>query len=76
MLLVLLLGHGVDQDIINENNHKPIRHRWADPVHEIHEFYWCIGEPERHHHKLVMTITIPKGCLLHILIPDSHLVVS
>ena len=35
-----------------------------------------VGEPERHHHELVMPVTSPERCLLDIFIPNPHLVIS
>ena len=75
VLLMLRLSLEVDQDIIYEYYHRPLQHRPANPVHEIHQHFWSIGEPKWHHHKLVMTITSSEGCLMYIIIPDPHLMV-
>ena len=76
MLLLLLSGPRLHQNVVDEHDHRSIQNRPAHPVHEIHERRRCVGEPERHHHKLVMPITSSERCLLDILIPHSHLMIS
>ena len=68
MLLVLILGLRIDQYIINENDHQPIQHRSTHHIHEIHERLWGIGEPEWHHHKIIVLVPSVESGLRYILI--------
>ena len=45
-------------------------------VHEVHEHDKSIGEPEGHHHELVVAIASLESSLLYILVSDLHLVVA
>ena len=73
MLLMIL---GINQDIVDGDYHRPVQHRSAHEVHEIHECDRSISEPKQHHHELIVTIASPKGCLRYVVVLDSHLVIT
>ena len=75
MLLMLLTSLGVHQDIVYEHDHRVIEHRSVDPIHQVHKYERCVGEPKRHHHELVMSITSPERSLLHFPLPNIDLMV-
>ena len=74
MLLVLLSGLGIYQDIVYEHNDRAFKHPSANSIHHIHKHFRSDGEPKRHHH--VMTIMSPKHSLLHVFLPYLDLVIS
>ena len=76
MLLVLLFGPRVYQNVVDEHDHRPIQRGPAHQFHELHERRQCVGESKRHHHKLVMPIKSSEGRLLDILLANSHLMIS
>ena len=45
-------------------------------MHEIHECYRKICQPEGHHYELEMPIPRPKRCLNDISLPNSQLVIT
>ena len=76
MFLMLLLGLGVDQDVVNKNHNKLIQIGLEYPMHEIHECRWRIRRPEGHNYKLKMLIPRPKCCLRDINLPNSQLMIT
>ncbi|KAL4561749.1 hypothetical protein LXL04_033923 [Taraxacum kok-saghyz] len=76
MSFVLFLCLQVDKDVIDENYHRSVQHGAAHPIHEIHGSSRCVGETERHHHKLIVSIACAKRRLLHVALSHPHLVVT
>ena len=75
MLLMLLSGLGVHQDVVYEHDDQAIEHQSADPIHQIHKYCRSIGEPKQYHDELVMSITSPERGLLHVLHSNLDLMV-
>ena len=46
MFLMLFVGFGIDEDVINVNDDKLVKIIHEDGVHEPHESSWGIGECE------------------------------
>jgi len=64
---MLLLSPGVDEYVVDEDYDKLIQEWPEDLVHVVNEHCWNIGHPKRHNHVLVVSISGPKGHLLHII---------
>ena len=76
MIRMLLLRLGLDQDVINKDYNKMIQVGLEYPMHEIHEYRWCIRLLEGHHYELEMPILRPKRCLRDISLPNSQLMIT
>ena len=76
MLLMLLSGLRVHQDIVYERDDRAIEHQTAHPIHQVHEHRRRDGEPKRHHHELIMSITSPERGLLYVLLPNPDLMLA
>ena len=37
---------GINQNIINENDHELVQFRHENRIHQIHEICWCICQPD------------------------------
>ena len=72
-MLRLILG--INQNIINEYNHKSIQ-KWPEhSIHQVCKGCWGISQPKGHYQKLVMAISGLKCCFRHITTPDSQLMI-
>nr|GEV43849.1 hypothetical protein [Tanacetum cinerariifolium] len=60
---MLLLILEVDQYVIDENDHEVIQVWFAHPIHQIHEYSWCIGQSKWHYLELIVTIGNPQHAL-------------
>jgi len=75
MLCMLLMGSGVDKDVVDENNHKLIQKRSEDFFHIVQEQGRSVSHTKRHNYILIVPIFGPKSCLLHIINFNSNLMV-
>jgi len=64
---MLLLGSGIDKDVVYKDYDELIQEWPEDPVHVVHKHCRSIGHPKRHHYVLVVPIMGPEGRLLHII---------
>ena len=46
MTRMIFLGLGINENIINEDDHKNIKFFHEDAIHQVHEISRCIGEAE------------------------------
>src|SRR3954470_17685664 len=75
MLNMIIFTLGIDQNIINEHNHKMIQIIVENPIHILHEYTRCISHTKRHNRILIMTIPRPKSSLLNILRLHTNLMI-
>ena len=66
---MLPLQLGLDQDVIHKDHDKLIQIGLEYPMHEVHEFLWCIRQPK-------VPMTRPERCLRDICLPNSQLMVT
>ena len=57
MTSMIFLGLGINENIIDEDDHKDIKFLHEDAIHQIHEISRCIGEAERHDSEFIETIS-------------------
>ena len=55
---MIFLGLGINENIINKDDHKDIKFLHEDAIHQIHEISRCIGEAEGHDSEFIKTISI------------------
>src|SRR3954451_15861605 len=66
----------IDQDIVEVNYNAVVEERTENIVDKTLESGRGVGEAERHHCELVMTVARAKGRLWHIFILNADLVVA
>ena len=44
-------------------------------IHRVHEYNWCIRQPERHYQELIVTIPSPECRFWYIKVFDSQLII-
>ena len=71
MMSMIFLGLGINENIINEDDHKDIKFLHEDAIHQIHEISRRIGEAEGHDSKFIETISSRKSCFLEYLLFGS-----
>src|ERR1044072_2490372 len=73
---MLFFTLGVYQNVVDKDNHELVQERSENTVHVVHEHRWCIGNTERHHKILVVTITSSERSLSYIGFLDSYLMIT
>nr|GFA03571.1 hypothetical protein [Tanacetum cinerariifolium] len=63
MFFVILLVLGVDEDIINKDNHELIQIWLAHSIHEIHEYCCCVRQAKWHNLEFIMATTSSESGL-------------
>ena len=76
VLFVLLLSQRVYKNVIDEYNHKLIKIRTEDTIHQVHESCRSVRQSKRHYKKLVVPVTRTKGSLWDVLLANPQLVIS
>jgi hypothetical protein len=76
MVSMILFGLRVNQNVVNEDNHKLVQIIHENLVHEIHKISRGVGQSKRHHGILIMTIPCPKSGLGNIRLSYFQLVVT
>jgi DNA-directed RNA polymerase subunit F len=76
MLFMLLIGLGLDKDIIKIDYHKLVEVLHENVVHQPRESGRSISEAKGHDGVFVETITSFEGCLGYILLADFDLVIT
>jgi hypothetical protein len=76
MFCVLFRGLGIDQDIVNEYQHKLVEELHEHLVHEIHEVGWGIGHAKGHNGVLKQTVSCDEGGLGNVGLTDFQLILS
>lgn len=75
MLQIIIPSLAIDQDIIEENEHRLPQLFVKNLIHECLKCQRCIIEVERHNEELVMPFVSAERRLQHILFRYSNLVV-
>ena len=73
---VLLLGLGVDKDVVNEHNYKLIQLWHEHGIHQIHEVGSSIGETKRHDKIFKKTTSRGESSLWNVFGSDLYLVIT
>ena len=64
MLIMLLLTMRIHQNTINKHNHKLMKKRSKDCVHQINKSDRSISQAKRYHQEFIMTISTTKSIFL------------
>ena len=67
---------GVDNDVIDEYNHKLLQKLHEYLIHEIHEIGWSIRQTKTHYGVLIQSVTGGESGLRNIRLSDSELVIT
>ena len=54
---MIFLGLGINENIVDKDDHKDIKFLHEDAIHQIHEISQRIGEAEGHNSELIETIS-------------------
>src|ERR1051325_4647162 len=76
MLSMISSTLGMNQNIINEHNHKLIQILMKNPIHIFHKHTRSISHTKRHYKILIVTIPCPKSSLLNILSFHTNLMIT
>ncbi len=76
MLSMFVFILGIDQNIINENDHELVQLWHEYGVHQVHEISQGIGQPKRHHQKLIESISGRESRLRNITGTDLDLMLA
>ena len=76
MMLMLVNGTTVDEDIVKVDHQKLTGERMEYFVHESHESTRSIGETEWHDEQFIKALASLEGRLPLIALPDLHLMIS
>ena len=66
MPLVLLQRLAVDEDVVEEHEDELVEELTERLMHEMHEGGWRVGETERQHEELEVTVARAKRRLRHV----------
>ena len=58
---MIFLGLGINDNIINKDDHKDIKFLHEDAIHQIHEISRSIGEAEGHDREFIEAISSRKS---------------
>jgi hypothetical protein len=73
---MLRLGGAVDQDVIEEDEDAAAEKRLEDVVHQRLEHRWRVGQAERHHQELKVSVVCPERRLVDICSSNMHLMIA
>jgi len=73
---MVFLGLGINENIIDKDDHKDIKFLHEDAIHQIHEISRSIGEAERHDSEFIKTISSREGCFWNIFFPNFDLMIT
>ena len=73
---MIFLGFGIDENIINKDDHKDIKFLQEDAIHQIHEISRSIGEAEGHDSEFIETISSRECCFWNIFFSDLDLMIT
>ena len=76
MTSMIFLGLGINENIINEDDHKNIKFFHEDAIHQIHEISRRIGEAEGHDSEFIETISSREGRFWNIFFSDLDLMIT
>ncbi|KAK4708720.1 hypothetical protein R3W88_029645 [Solanum pinnatisectum] len=76
MINMLILTLSVNQNIINEHNHKYVEVLSKHHIHQIHKCCRSISQPKQHYQKLIMTIPSSKIHLWNVIFFHPQLVIT
>src|ERR1051325_3211966 len=76
MLSMISSTLGMNQNIINEHNHKLIQILMKNTIHIFHKYTRSISHTKRHYRILIVTIPYSKSSLLNILSFHTNLMIT
>ena len=76
MFNMLLRVLGVDEDVVEVDDHEQVEEVGEDVVHETLECGRCVGEPERHHTPFERSVAGAERGLPFVTLGDTDQVIS
>ncbi len=67
---------GIDENVIDEHDHKLVQKLHEHLIHEVHEIGGSIRQTERHHGVLIQSVTSGESGLRNIRLSNSKLVIT
>ena len=76
MTSMILLGLGINENVIDKDDHKDIKFLHEDAIHQIHEISRCIGEAEGNDSEFIKTISSRESRFRNVFCSDLDLMIS
>ena len=73
---MIFLCLGINENVIDKDDHKDIKFLHEDAIHQIHEISRRIGEAERHDSEFIETISSRESRFRNIFFPDLDLMIT